>query len=43
MEGPDQGMLNCRELVELISAYLDQALSNGDRARFERHLTDCAG
>ncbi len=33
--------LSCQELVELITAYLDDALSADDRARFERHLGGC--
>jgi anti-sigma factor RsiW len=35
--------LTCQELVELITAYLDDALSPGDRARFEAHLAECDG
>jgi anti-sigma factor RsiW len=31
----------CRELVELITAYLEDQLSPVDRARFEAHLADC--
>ena len=31
----------CRELVELITDYLEDRLSPVDRARFEAHLTDC--
>src|SRR6185436_15292590 len=31
----------CQELVELVSAYLDYALSRADRARFEAHLAEC--
>jgi anti-sigma factor RsiW len=31
----------CRELVELITDYLDGGLSQVDRARFEEHLTSC--
>ena len=33
----------CQELVELVSAYLDDALSRADRARFEAHLAECDG
>jgi anti-sigma factor RsiW len=33
--------LSCRELVELVSAYLDGALGPEDRARFEQHLVSC--
>jgi len=31
----------CRELVELITDYLEDQLSPVDRARFEAHLADC--
>ena len=31
----------CRELVELISDYLEDRLSPIDRARFEAHLAEC--
>jgi len=37
------GDLQCRELVELVSAYLEGALSPEDRARFELHLAICPG
>jgi anti-sigma factor RsiW len=33
--------LSCRELVELVTAYLDGALSPRDRARFEAHIAGC--
>ena len=33
--------LSCQELVELVSDYLEGALSCSDRARFERHIADC--
>ena len=33
--------LACRELVELISDYLDDALAPEARARFEEHLRTC--
>jgi anti-sigma factor RsiW len=35
--------LSCRELVELVTAYLEGALSIADRMRFENHLTACDG
>lgn len=35
--------LTCRELVELVTDYLDGALSPDDRARFEVHLSECEG
>jgi anti-sigma factor RsiW len=33
--------LTCRELVELVTDYLDGALDAGERARFEAHLGAC--
>lgn len=33
--------LSCQELVELVTAYLEDALSPEDRARFEVHLRLC--
>jgi anti-sigma factor RsiW len=33
--------MSCRELVELVTEYLDDALSPADRARFEAHLAEC--
>jgi anti-sigma factor RsiW len=35
--------LTCRELVELVTDYLEDALSTAERARFEEHLATCAG
>ncbi len=35
--------LVCRELVELVTGYLEGALSRRDRKRFERHITGCDG
>ena len=35
--------LSCQELVELVTDYVQDALSPGDRARFEEHLGDCEG
>ena len=31
----------CNEIVELVTAYLEEALSAADRERFERHLGEC--
>ena len=31
----------CRQAVELVTAYLEDALSSRDRARFEAHLEGC--
>jgi anti-sigma factor RsiW len=33
--------LNCQAFVELVTEYLENALSAGERARFEYHLADC--
>jgi anti-sigma factor RsiW len=35
--------LACRELVELVTAYLDDALDPDARERFEEHLVFCDG
>lgn len=35
--------LNCRELVELVMAYLEGDLSTGQRKRFDAHLAGCDG
>ena len=33
-----QGMLSCREVVELVTAYLEGALTEAEEVRFEEHL-----
>lgn len=33
--------LSCQELVELVTDYLEDALSPGERSRFEQHLAEC--
>ena len=38
-----RGELSCRELVELVTDYLEGKLSRRDRRRFERHLAACDG
>lgn len=35
--------LTCQELVELVTEYLEGALTPTDRQRFEMHLADCRG
>jgi anti-sigma factor RsiW len=35
--------LRCRDLVELVTDYLEGVLSAADRARFEEHLASCEG
>ncbi|HEV8421219.1 MAG TPA: zf-HC2 domain-containing protein [Actinomycetota bacterium] len=39
----DSHTLTCSELVEVITEYLDGALSPADRARFDAHLDLCEG
>ena len=33
--------LSCQELVELVTDYLEGALTAPERARFDAHLADC--
>jgi len=35
--------LTCHQVVELVTAYLDDGLSPEDRERFEQHLASCSG
>lgn len=35
--------MDCNELVELVTAYLDGVLDPDTRARFDVHLTECDG
>ena len=35
--------LVCREFVELVTDYLEDRLSDSQRARFEAHLAECDG
>ena len=35
--------LTCKELVELVTDYLEDTLPAGDRARFEEHVSMCEG
>ena len=37
----DRDDISCRELVELVSDYLDGALTASDRARLESHVAAC--
>jgi anti-sigma factor RsiW len=41
MSDPEVDDLKCRELVELVSDYLGDALSAQEKARFDRHLLGC--
>jgi anti-sigma factor RsiW len=38
----DDGV-SCRELVELVTDYLEDALPPAERARFEAHIATCDG
>jgi len=38
----DEREMACRELVELVTDYLEDRLSARDRARFEAHIAACA-
>ena len=35
--------MTCRRATELVTDYLEGALTGEDRARFEAHLADCHG
>jgi anti-sigma factor RsiW len=35
--------LACQDIVELVTAYLENALDSSDRERFEEHLVFCDG
>ena len=37
------GAMDCNELVELVTAYLDGSLDPDTRARFDTHLLECDG
>jgi anti-sigma factor RsiW len=39
----DVEQLSCQELVELVTAYLEDALPAGERSEFDRHLDTCDG
>jgi anti-sigma factor RsiW len=40
--GGDHG-LSCQEMVELVTDYLEGALSPSDRKRFDAHIAGCDG
>lgn len=42
MASSEKTDLTCRELVELVTDYLEGALSTRDRLDFERHLVWCS-
>lgn len=35
--------LSCQQMVELVTAYLEDALAPRERAHFDRHLQGCEG
>ena len=39
----DPEPLDCKELVELVTEYLEGALDDRERRRFEAHVADCDG
>ncbi len=41
MTTPDLGDLTCKEVVELVTDYLEGALPVEMRQRFDQHLTGC--
>ena len=41
MRIPDE--LTCKEIVELVTDYLEQTLVSEMRARFEEHVAECPG
>jgi predicted anti-sigma-YlaC factor YlaD len=38
-----EASISCREVVELLSDYLDGALAEPERVRVDEHLTGCDG
>ena len=41
MNPHDDGEMACKELVELVTDYLEGALETNERVRLEAHLADC--
>lgn len=41
MDGSAATDLTCRELVELVTDYLEDSLAVSERARFDAHLAEC--
>ncbi len=35
--------LTCKELVELVTDYLEETLDSAERSRFDTHLSNCTG
>jgi anti-sigma factor RsiW len=42
MSGQSNTEMVCRELVELVTEYLEGSLPSGQRLRFEQHIAYCA-
>ncbi len=38
-----EGPMACEDFVELVTAYLEQAMDTSTRARFDEHLSECDG
>ena len=43
MTGPAENEMSCKELVEVITEYLEGTLPEAERARFDYHLGLCPG
>ncbi len=43
MTNANQNDLNCQEVVELVTDYLEQALLPEKQAQFEEHIAKCPG
>jgi predicted anti-sigma-YlaC factor YlaD len=43
MTNVNQNQLNCHEVVELVTDYLEQALLPEMQAQFEEHIAECPG
>jgi predicted anti-sigma-YlaC factor YlaD len=43
MSNVNQNQLNCQEVVELVTDYLEQALLPEMQAKFEEHIAECPG
>jgi anti-sigma factor RsiW len=42
-ENVNEDWMTCKELVELVTAYLEDVLDAASRTRFEAHLEKCRG
>jgi predicted anti-sigma-YlaC factor YlaD len=43
MSDPTTEDLDCQDVVEVVTDYLEGAMAPEDRRRFDRHLADCDG